>query len=57
MKFNVEKLNPLSFYVKVWVEKSQNFSGKFVKIFITLGFKILKLFRLKVLFEADIIKG
>jgi hypothetical protein len=36
---------------------SQNFSGKFVRFFVTLGHKILRLFRLTVLFEADIIKG
>jgi len=36
---------------------SQNFLGKFVRFFLTLGLKILRLFRLKVLFEADIIKG
>jgi len=38
-------------------ENSQNFLGKFVRFFVTLGLKILRLFRLKVLFEADIIKG
>jgi len=36
---------------------SQNFLGKFVRFFVTLGPKILWLFGLKVLFEADIIKG
>ncbi len=36
---------------------SQNFLGKFERFFVTLGLKILRLFRLKVLFEADIIKG
>jgi len=36
---------------------SQNFLGKFVRFFVTLGLKILRLFILKVLFEADIIKG
>jgi len=36
---------------------SQNFLGKFVRFFVTLGLKILRLFRLKVLFEAEIIKG
>jgi hypothetical protein len=36
---------------------SQNFLSKFVRFFVTLGLKILRLFRLKVLFEADIIKG
>jgi len=36
---------------------SQNFLGKFVRFFVTLGLKILTLFRIKVLFEADIIKG
>ncbi len=36
---------------------SQNYLCKFVGFFVTLGLKILRLFRLKVLFEADIIKG
>jgi hypothetical protein len=36
---------------------SQNFSQKFVRFFVTLGLKILIFFRLKELFEADIIKG
>ena len=36
---------------------SQNFLKQFLKIFITLGLKILGLVRLKVIFEADIIKG
>jgi len=36
---------------------SQNFLRKFVRFFVTLGLKILRLLRLKVLFEADIIKG
>jgi hypothetical protein len=36
---------------------SQNFLCKFVRLFVTLGHKILRLFRLKVFFEADIIKG
>jgi hypothetical protein len=31
--------------------------SKFVIFFVTLGLKILRVFRLKVLFEADIIKG
>jgi len=35
---------------------SQNFLGKLVRFFVTLGLKILRLFRLKVRFEADIIK-
>ncbi len=35
-------------------QNSQNFLGKFVRF---LGLKILRLFRLKVLFETDIIKG
>jgi len=37
-------------------QDSQNFLGKFVRFFITLGFKIFGLFRFKVLFEADINK-
>jgi len=36
---------------------SQNFSGKFVRFFVTLGLKILWLFRFKVIFEADINKS
>ncbi len=36
---------------------SQHFLHKFVRFFVTLGLKILRLFRLKVLFEAVIIKG
>jgi hypothetical protein len=36
---------------------SQNFLRKFIRFFVTLGLKILKLFRLNVFFEADIIKG
>jgi len=36
---------------------SQNFLRKFVRFFVTLGLKILRLFWLKVLFGADIIKG
>ncbi len=36
---------------------SQNFLGKFVRFFVTLGLKILRFFMLKVLFEADIING
>jgi hypothetical protein len=35
---------------------SQYFLHKFIIFFVTLGLKILRLFRLKVLFEADIIK-
>jgi len=36
---------------------SQKVLGKFVRLFGTLGPKILRLLRLKVLFEAEIIKG
>jgi len=36
---------------------SQNFLHKFVRFFLPLGLKILRLLRLKVLFEADIIRG
>ncbi len=32
-----------------------NFLRKFVRIFVTLGLEILRLFKLKVLSEADII--
>ncbi len=35
---------------------SQNFLHNFVRFFVTLGLKILRLFRLKVLYEADIIE-
>jgi len=35
----------------------QNFLQKFLIFFVTLSLKILRLFRLKVLFEADIIEG
>jgi len=35
----------------------QNFVDKFVRFFVTLGLKILRFIRLKVLFEADINKG
>jgi len=35
---------------------SQNFFSKFVRFFVTLGLKILRLSRLKVVFETDIIK-
>jgi len=35
----------------------QNVLCKFVRFFVTLGLKILRLFRLKVLLEAGIIKG
>jgi hypothetical protein len=35
---------------------SQNFLFKFVRFFVSLGLKILRFFRLKVLFEAEIIK-
>jgi len=44
---------------KVWTPlggDSQNFLNKFVRFFVTLGLEILRLFRLKVLFEANIIK-
>ena len=36
---------------------SQNFLLQILKIFASLGLKILKLSRPKVVFEADIIKG
>jgi len=31
---------------------SQNYLGKFIRFFVTLGLEILRLFRLKILFEA-----
>jgi len=34
----------------------QNFLSKFLRFYLTLGLKILRLLRLKVVFEADIIK-
>jgi hypothetical protein len=43
--------------LKVLGGNSQNFLGKFVRFLVTLGLKILRLFRLKVLFEANIING
>jgi len=43
-------------FVRVQGGDSQNFFGKFVRFFLTLGLQILRLFMLKVLFEADIIK-
>jgi len=36
---------------------SQNFLRKFIRFFVTLGLKILRLFNLKVLFETNIIEG
>jgi len=36
---------------------SQNFLRKFARLFVTLGLKILKVLSLKVVFDADIIKG
>jgi hypothetical protein len=50
----LKKINP---WFKNEGGNSQNFLGKFVRFFVTLGTKILRLFRLKVLFEEDIIKG
>jgi len=46
-------------YVFVWLQggDSQNFLHKFVRFFVTSDLKILRLIRLKVLLEADIIKG
>jgi hypothetical protein len=35
---------------------SQNFLSKFVRFFVTLGLKIMRFSRFKVVFEADIIK-
>ena len=50
MRLNVGMIPPLGV-------NSQNFIGKFVRFLVSLGFKILRLFRLKVLFEVDTIKG
>jgi len=36
---------------------SQNFLRKFVRFFLTLGLKILRFLSLKIVIEADIIKG
>jgi len=33
---------------------SQNFLGKFIRFFVTLGLKILRLFGLKIFFEARV---
>jgi len=45
------------FFEKYLGGESQNFLHKFVRFFVTLGLKILRLFRLKVLLEEDTIKG
>jgi len=46
--------------ILIWTKcqggNSQNILDKFVTFFVTLGNKILRFFRLKVLLEADIIK-
>ncbi len=47
----------LSFVLKSQGGDSQNFLPKYARFFVTFDLKILGLFRLKVLFEADIIKG
>jgi len=41
--------------LNIWVGRGD--SQNFFRFFVTLGLKILRLFRLRVLFEADIIKG
>jgi hypothetical protein len=48
-------LSSLLYYVhdKQLGGNSQKFLRKFVRFFLTLGLKILRLFRLKVLFEAS----
>jgi len=46
----------VSFYI-IQVGKLQNFIGKFVRFFVTLGLNILILFKFMVIFEAEIIKG
>jgi len=43
--------------VKYLSGNSQNILQKFVRFFINRGLEILSIFMLKVLFEADIIKG
>jgi len=40
----------------LWVEIHKTSEDKFVQFFITLGLKILRFLRLKLVFEADIIK-
>jgi len=58
---NINVLGFLFFGKKIIIkslgEASQNFLQKFVRFFVTLGLKILRLLRLKVVFEAKIIKG
>jgi len=49
--FQESKENP-----KIQGGNSQNFLLKFIRFFLTLSLKILILLRLKVVFEADIIK-
>jgi len=41
---------------KIQRGNSQNFLGKFVRFYVTLGLNIFSLLRLKVVFKADIIK-
>jgi len=45
-----------SFFFKDKDEDSQKLLHKFVRFIVTLGLKILRLLRLKLLFEANIIK-
>jgi len=42
-------------YYSVGIKK--NFLGQFLRFFVTSDLEILRLFRLKVVYEADIIKG
>jgi len=53
----LQNLSNLTLFLHLQGGSLQNFLDKFVTFFVTLGLKILRLFSLKVLFEADIIKG
>jgi len=56
ISYDVQNMK-MSICIRIQGGDSQNFLQKFVRFFVTLGLKILRLFRLKVLYEADIIKG
>jgi len=49
-------LHACTHFHKVHGGNSQNFLSIIVRFFVTLGLKILRFLRLKVVFEADIIK-
>jgi len=64
LKFNAISSDNLTTFETVYYNgllrsqggNSQNFLSKFVRFFVTLGLKILRLQRLKVVFEVDVIK-